>query len=50
MSGFMPVPDDDLPYVLAAARDGRCVNCYREFEGDGLYCPDCDEDGDADAH
>ncbi len=46
MSGFVPVPDDYIPAVLAAVRDGRCVNCYQEFEGDGSYCPECDEDDD----
>lgn len=46
MGEFVPVPDHEMPAVLAAAREGRCISCYREFNGMGFYCPDCEESGE----
>ncbi|MFE5290390.1 hypothetical protein ACFRAQ_36050 [Nocardia sp. NPDC056611] len=46
---FESIPDSEMPKVLAAAGDGRCIVCYREFDGDGFYCPECDDEDDEEA-
>ncbi|MRH86031.1 hypothetical protein GFY24_00880 [Nocardia sp. SYP-A9097] len=40
------IPDEEMPAVLAAVREGRCICCYKEFPGEGFYCPDCDDTGE----
>jgi hypothetical protein len=44
VSGFVSIPDSEMPAVVAAMREDRCIVCYREFNGIGFYCLDC-EDG-----
>lgn len=40
-----PVPAAEMPAVLSAVQEGRCVSCHGPIrpEHGGLYCCDCDE-------
>jgi hypothetical protein len=38
------VPPNEMPKVLEALRDSRCVSCYGPVvEGHALYCCTCDD-------
>lgn len=41
---FEVVPPDEVPKMLEAMHDGRCVSCYQPVDADdgGLYCSTCD--------
>ncbi|MFX1499372.1 MAG: hypothetical protein ACFFDH_00245 [Promethearchaeota archaeon] len=41
------VPEEDIPKVLEAFKDKKCVSCYRKLTRKeqvrkGFYCLDCD--------
>lgn len=42
------VPDAEVPDVIAASQDGRCVACYGDISAvcpseHGFYCCNCDD-------
>lgn len=39
---FEVIPSSELPQVIDAAQNGRCVACYADAFGNGFYCPACD--------
>lgn len=49
--GWQVIPEAELPAVIAAAREGRCVSCSGSISlacpGEhGFYCCGCDDNDD----